>query len=245
MKRLPKWLRILLYALGGLVLTGFIAGLIAHESKPTGKTGPEAEALAQKMVASVNQAAWDTTGAISWNFGGRNDHLWDKARHFAQVSWGENRVLVDINKRTGVAYVNGEQVSGKKADKLVDKAWKAWVNDSFWLNPVVKAFDGGTSRSIVDLKDGQKGLMVSYSSGGATPGDSYLWILDEQCRPVAWKMWVKIIPIGGVRVPWENWTTLPTGAIVAQSHGILELSNIKAATSLKELVQGDPFSPLL
>ncbi|MEM7371258.1 MAG: hypothetical protein AAF587_21765 [Bacteroidota bacterium] len=244
MKKLPKWLRILLYAAGSLLLIGFIAGLIAHESRPTGQSGPEADVLANKMMAAVNKAAWDSTGAISWNFGGRNDHLWDKKRHLARVKWGENEVYVDINKRTGVALIKGERVEGKKADKLVDKAWKAWVNDAFWLNPVVKAFDGGTSRSIVKGSDGKNGLLVSYGSGGATPGDAYLWILDEQCRPVAWKMWVKIIPIGGIRVPWEGWTSLPTGAMVAQSHGILQLTNIQAAGSLEELVGEDPFSIL-
>ena len=224
---------------------GCIVGLLAHESRPEAQSGPEAEALGKKMLTSVNVEAWDSTAAISWNFGGRNTHLWDRERHFSRVSWGKKEVLVDLSKRTGVAYVDGQQVYGKKADKLVDKAWKAWVNDSFWLNPVVKAFDEGTSRGIVEMKDGNKGLMISYSSGGATPGDAYLWILDEACRPIAWKMWVSIIPVGGIRVPWQNWKTLSTGAVVSQDHGFLQLTDIKASTSLESLTGNDPFLPLL
>lgn len=245
MKKLPKWLKIILGGFLGLILIGVIAGMIFSESLPEGQSGPEADALAQKMMTAVNHAAWDTTGAISWNFAGANQHLWDRERHFAQVVFGENKVLVDLSKRTGVAYVKGEQVHGSEADKLVDKAWKSWVNDSFWLNPVVKAFDDGTSRLIVPQADGSNGLMISYASGGATPGDSYLWLLDEEARPTAWKMWVQIIPIGGLEVPWKGWSTLSTGAMVAQDHGFLQLTDIKAAATLEELVSTDPFAVLL
>lgn len=245
MKKLPKWLKIVLGGFLGLLLLGFIAVQIASESLPEGQSGPEADALAKEMMNAVNKAAWDTTGAISWNFAGSNQHLWDRERHFAQVVFDKNRVLVDLSKRTGVAYVDGEQVHGSKADKLVDKAWKSWVNDSFWLNPVVKAFDDGTSRIIVPQEDGRQALMISYASGGATPGDSYLWLLDDNARPTAWKMWVQIIPIGGLEVPWQGWTTLSTGAVVAKDHGFLQLTDIKAAASLEELVSTDPFTELL
>ena len=33
--------------------------------------------------------------------------------------------------------------------------------------------------------------------GGVTPGDTYLWILDDSGRPVAWRVWVKILHIPG------------------------------------------------
>jgi hypothetical protein len=89
--------------------------------------------------------------------------------------------------------------------------------------------------------------MVSYSSGGVTPGDSYLWILDENNRPVAWKMWVKIIPIGGVRSSWADWVQLPTGAWVATSHKTAfltsKITNLEAGMSLTDLgMDKDPFA---
>lgn len=245
------WLKWLLGIVVVLVLGVVILAVAFNEPLPKGETGPEAEQLAQKMVAAVNKAAWDTTGAVSWVFNGtsRHEHLWDKKRHLARVCWPDHEVLVDINQRTGLAYVKGELQEGKDAAKLVDKAWKFWVNDAFWLNPVVKAFDEGTSRQLVQMEDGKTGLMIRYESGGATPGDSYLWELDENGRPLAWKMWVQIIPVGGIRLTWEGWQQLSTGAWVATSHksgGMnLQLEEVKGAATLAELVPGaDPFAGL-
>jgi hypothetical protein len=31
------------------------------------------------------------------------------------------------------------------------------------------------------MQDEKEALMVTYTSGGSTPGDSYVWILDELC----------------------------------------------------------------
>lgn len=211
----------------------------------------EADALAHAIEASVDTAAWSRTGAVSWGFGGRTEHLWDRQRHLDRVRWGDNEVLLDITKKTGRATVGGEPVHGAEADKLFEAAFAHWANDSFWLNPLAKLFDDGTTRSIVALEGGGEGLLLSYSSGGVTPGDSYLWILGEDGRPAAWKMWVSIIPIGGVETSWEGWTQLQTGAWVSATHHgamgfTLELTDIRGAATLAELTGGeDPFAPLL
>lgn len=240
-------LKIVGIIVGTLLTILVIAGLIMHETRPVGVVNSEADELARKMINAVDGVAWDTTEAVSWNFSDMNSHLWDKNRHFAQVKWGDHVVLVNINERTGVARTNGQVVLGDAGDKLVQKAWYKWANDSFWLNPVTKAFDNGTERSIVELENGEKALMVTYTSGGATPGDSYLWILDENGLPVSWKMWVKIIPVGGFESSWENWIRISTGAQIATLHAGLLTLNIKEVKGgkLSELVQGgDPFQEL-
>ena len=96
-------------------------------------------------------------------------------------------------------------LEGKEKEKAIQTAWSLFANDSFWLVAPYKIRDSGTSRKVIILENGEKGLLVTYSSGGVTPGDSYLWILDEDGRPKSWKMWVKIIPVGGLEFTWENW----------------------------------------
>ena len=92
--------------------------------------------------------------------------------------------------------------------------------------------------------------MVSYASGGLTPGDAYVWIVGPDGRPRSWKMWVSIIPIGGVEVSWDGWRELATGAWISTAHhgplGLtLELGDVRGAETLEALVDGpDPFSPL-
>jgi len=244
-----KWLKRLGVFI--LVLILILAGLffINNESKPEGQTGTEADALANKMLAAIDKPAWDSTTYIQWTFKGMHSFLWDKQRHFVKVSWDDQEVLLDTKKVDGIAFLKGEKQKGEEAAKMIQDAWGYFCNDSFWLNAPAKAFDIGTERSIVKMEDGKQGLMVSYSSGGVTPGDTYLWILDENGLPTSWQMWVKIIPMGGMEFSWEQWKTLSTGAKIATFHKSsilnLDISNLKAATNFESMgLNEDPFTSL-
>lgn len=234
-----------------LIVGLFVAGWIISEPLPEGKSGPEAEALAKKMQAATNQAAWDTTHLISWDFADRHQLLWDRQRKLVQVKWSENKVILNTqNHLEGIAWEAGKQLSEEDAKEKLNDAWSYFCNDSFWLNAPGKVFDPGTSRKIVELEDGSQALMISYSSGGVTPGDSYLWILDENGLPVKWKMWVSILPIGGLESTWDKWQQLPTGAKVATAHKIgwyeSTLTNIKVGNDWPEMgLNEDPFAPML
>jgi hypothetical protein len=246
MRRVLRVLGVILVVL----VVAFVVLVLALRHAPTPTTpGPEAEALAHEMVRAVDGDAWSRTGAVRWNVQGRQ-HLWDRQRSLARVEWRGNRVLLDVNSQKGRAWRNGAEVAdGPDKDKLLHTAYSLWINDSFWLNPVVKVFDDGTSRSRGTV-DGKRAVLVSYASGGLTPGDKYLWILDDQARPVAWRIWVKIIPVGGPQFTWEGWTKLPTGAWVATSHKILgidavHLRDLAAGATLHDIEPDDPFAPIL
>lgn len=244
MKKLLKGLLILVSLVVAALIVLYV---IYNEARPTGKEGPAADQLARQMIQSVNGDDWERTGAVSWTFRNPHYHVWDKERHLAKVSWEKNEVIIDINGRKGIILTNSDGMSTLDKAELCETAWKFWVNDSFWLNPVTKAFDSGTSRSVVELEDGGEGLMVSYSTGGATPGDAYLWILDENYRPISWKMWVSIIPIGGVSFSWEDWIKTETGAWIATQHqGLINvpITEVKTALTLEELIGKDIFQPL-
>lgn len=247
-ERMKKFFKGLVLVVALLIAVAVALFVLYDEPLPTGKEGPDADALARRMIASVNGDAWQQTGAVSWTFRGPHYHLWDKQRHLAKVAWEGHVVLLDIDKRIGFIQSDTEGLSTLDKAELCETAWKCWVNDAFWLNPVTKAFDGGTRRSIVPLEDGKEGLMVSYTSGGATPGDAYLWLLDEDFRPAAWKMWVSIIPVGGVEFTWEDWIKTETGAWIATSHeGLISvpIKEVRTASTLNELTGGDIFEPLL
>lgn len=236
MKKVFKIIGVILLLLIVLLTAAFFK---YNEKMPVGVKSEKAEALAQKMLQAVNKTAWDSTAFIRWTSRGGNTILWDKTRNLAQVEWKNNKILLNVQKMSGKAYENQTEVTdAKKAQELVQKAYKIFVNDAFWLNPVVKVFDEGTERSIVTLPDNTEGLLVSYKSGGVTPGDSYLWLVDANGVPTAWKLWVQILPIGGIEFTWEDWMTLPSGAKISTMHKIkstdlsLPQTNIKSAASL-------------
>ncbi len=248
MKRVFKIIGYLLLALIGL---GAVAYFKYNEKRPTGIKGEKAEALAHKMMQAVNKSAWDSTHFVTWTSRGGNTLLWDKTRNFVQVEWKNMKVLLNVNTQTGKVWENQAEVTDpKKVAEWAQKAYKIFINDAFWLNPIVKFYDDGVERSIVTLADGREGLLVSYTTGGVTPGDAYLWLSDANGMPTAWQLWVSVIPIGGLEFSWENWVTLTTGAKVSTMHKtksgmeITEL-NVKAAANLTDLgVKNDLFSVL-
>lgn len=247
-KRLSK---VFLGLIGLMVLGIAIFIGVNSERRPTVVPSSEADVLAKTMLEAIHKDAWDSTTFVSWTFSGYHHYLWDKKRDFVQVTWKNNKVLLNTQQITGEAWKSDEIVAGKEAEKLVQRAWNYFCNDAFWLNAPSKVFDPGTTRSLVTLKDGRKGLMVHYASGGVTPGDSYVWLLDENHRPVAWKMWVKILPIRGLEASWDNWTTTPTDAYISTNHTILgkkvpTITNLQCSNDLIAIGYAeDPFLPLL
>lgn len=231
MKKVLKYIGLFILI---LLIGGFITVKVMSEPLPQGKKGAEAEALADTVLLAINDPALDTTQWLTWTFIGGHHYVWNQTTNTAKISWGDNTVIMQLDEQSGRAIVNGTEVEGAKKDKLLQTAWSYWCNDSFWLMAPNKVKDPGTVRSLVDVSEefpGKKGLLVSYESGGVTPGDAYLWIIDEQNMPIGYKMWVGILPLKGVYVSWDDWLELPTGAKLASSHDAnfasFGLSNIK------------------
>ncbi|MEO1259194.1 MAG: hypothetical protein AAFZ15_10375 [Bacteroidota bacterium] len=248
---MKKILKVLGFLILIIVVGLFVLWLVNNESEPVGEKGPAADQMAEKMMAAVNKTAWDSTRYIQWTFAnGNHDYFWDKERNLVKVNWKQNEVLLNTKKVDGKAWQQGVEIRNGDRNELIQTAWSFFCNDSYWLNPMVKAFDPGTERSIVKLEDGREGLKVQYTSGGVTPGDSYVWILDENGRPNAWKMWVKIIPLGGIENSWDGWQTLSTGAEISTQHTFFGkpldfLTNVKAGMNLSDFGLGeDPFSEI-
>lgn len=222
---MKKTLRIVSIIFLSLIVILFIVFLILDEKLLEGQQGPEADIMAEQMMAALNKEAWDNTTQVSWTFKGIHHYEWDRVEHVVKVSWDDHEVLLRPDTKTGV--VSGNQaLTDQETEDLITKAWDFFNNDSFWLCAPFKVFDPGTERSIVILKDGRKGLKVTYTSGGTTPGDSYVWILGDDYKPIAIKMWVSILPIGGMKFTWENYLTLSSGAMIAQDHWLYGNVNI-------------------
>ena len=221
-----------------LVLAGL--GWYFNEPQPVGKNSAEADSLANKMLKAIGNNAWQQTALVQWSYAGGHDFVWDKKRNLVSVSWQDTRVLLNLNDwPKGQAFVGNVLQTGEQVDVLRGKAWSFFCNDSFWLIAPSKILDQDTERGLVLQADGSNALLVSYKSGGVTPGDSYLWFLDRNGLPTHYKMWVSIIPIGGVAATWEDWQTLSSGALIATKHKLglinLKVENLKAGNTIQDL----------
>ncbi len=233
------------YVMGALILVLLVIILVIriayHEPRPQINDGQNAEELAQRMLQAVNKEAWDTLAYIGWSFRDQHHYVWDRVKNDALVKWDDYEVHLDPDEIQGIAYKRGQLLEGSKLSKAIQTAWNYWCNDMFWLAAPFKIRDPGTSLKIAEDEDGKTGLLVTYESGGVTPGDSYLWFLDESGLPSGYKMWVKIIPIGGVYTSWEKWQTITGGAKVSSFHQgnigalKLEITNIRGGNTWNEL----------
>lgn len=232
-----------------LILIISIAAFLYFSSKPlpVGQEGIKAEELTDKIQTAINQKAWDTTTVVSFTFRGNHHYLWDKKRNLVQVEWDAKKVLYNNQTLEGLAYENNIKLSDSQKTDAIKKANDYFNNDSFWLIAPFKLRDAGTNRSIV-MQDNEEALMVTYASGGSTPGDSYVWLVDENYVPKAWRMWVSIIPVGGLETSWEEWQTFANGLKIATIHkGLLDLKleNVQIGQSIQEINNGvDPFTEL-
>ncbi len=249
-----RWLgRVILIALTIAILMSGCTYLFVHETAPSGQSPSKADQKAHTLLEAINYKAWDSTAYIRWTFTGGHHYIWDKKRNWIEIQWENNRVLLRLNEGPrGVAFTQGEPdpiQDSAKAQQKINTAWSYFCNDEFWLNGPAKIFDPGTKRSIVPQDNQRDGLLVHYTQGGVTPGDKYMWIQDSTGKPKKCKMWVSIIPIGGVTATWEEWQQLSTGAWIASQHQMLfftiNITNLKGGMELTDVTERpDVFQPL-
>ena len=234
-----KIIKILLYIIVGTVLLLFGAYFFFNEKLPAGENQAKADTLATKMQTALNKPAWDSTNVVSWSFKGMHSYVWDKKNEMVQISWADNIVLLNLKEwNKGKAFKNSEEITDAQLDVLRGQAWGFFCNDSFWLIAPFKVFDAGVTRNIVKTGDSEA-LLVNYADGGVTPGDSYLWFLDKSGIPTKYKLWVKIIPIGGVEATWGKWEKTQTGVNIATEHQLgpltLTMDDVKMGYSLADI----------
>lgn len=203
-----------------------------NEELPTGIQSEQADALAYKMLDALDYEAYKATQHIEWTFKKRHHYEWDKVNNTCNVYWRENKVVLDLNDTSkSKVYIHNFKNESEMAQELIDKAITYFNNDSFWLVAPYKVFDTGVERRLVKTDDNKEALLVTYTSGGSTPGDSYLWLLNDEGKPTAFKMWTSILPIDGLEASWNDWTTTESGAQLPTFHKLLflglEINDVK------------------
>ena len=116
----------------------------------------------------------------------RNSHLWDRTTGDYRLEYmqGEDSsyvVLFNINSQEGQVYLNGTQVadSTDHANRL-SRAYRSFVNDTYWLLAPVKMLDPGVTRTYeADSSDANiQVVKLTFEGVGLTPGDQYWMYLN-------------------------------------------------------------------
>ena len=222
-----------------LIIVGAIFYVVNDKPLPTGMKGEKAEALATKMMHALNYEAYNNAEVLEWSFRGNNFYKWNKTENLVEVSWGQNKVLLNTKEpEKSVVYVSNTKTENQQ---LIQKATEYFNNDSFLVVAPFKIFDVGVERRIVKHNN-KNALLITYTTGGSTPGDSYLWILNDDGFPTSFKMWTDLIPIGGVEASWSDWKKTEAGFQLPTKHSIslfgmeLNMGDVKASSPKADML---------
>lgn len=207
-----------------------------NEDLPDGIQVNEADVLATRMLNTLNHDAYKATDYIEFTFKKRHHFKWNKTENKCQVYWKNIMVDLDLsNHDNSEVFISEAPYNGEDLHDYIHTAEGYFNNDTFWLVAPYKVFDTGVERRLVKTKAGKNALLVTYTSGGSTPGDSYLWHFDNTGKPKSFQMWVDILPIDGLEASWSDWTTTSTDAQLPTFHKLLflglEIEDIKTSKS--------------
>jgi hypothetical protein len=219
---------------------------------------PTPEQLAQEVMQALGgKEAWDNTRFLRFTFAGRRTHWWDKhtGRHRIEGQTQDGKkflVLENVNTKEGQVWIDGQKAEGDQAKEFLERAYGAWINDTYWLIMPYKLQDPGVNLSYVgeETIDGKKydKLLLSFQGVGLTPGDRYwayinhdthlmdrwayvLESMEKGAEPTAWR--------------WEGWQKygnimLAPKRVQVGGDRTLELGDIAVPDTLPDSVFTSP-----
>lgn len=224
----------------------------AEESSAQGAADPAAAALAARVLEALGgEAAWNDARFLRFGFAGRRQHAWDRAtgqhRVEGQNEEGETYVVVhDLDTRQGRAWVAGEEVTGEPAAELLENAYGAWVNDTYWLLMPYKLRDPGVTLAHAGTREvdgtAYEVLHLSFAGVGLTPGDQYwAYVHPESGQMDYWAFRLESMPADAEPVLWRwaDWQThagirLASRREQVGGDRVLELSPIEVSREVPE-----------
>lgn len=195
---------VVFFTLPSILFFSFIY-LKYNEPIPAAKYDNNTQLMVDSIKSFINYDQYIHTDYLSWTFKKRHHFKWYKNKGLCEVYWENIKVKLELNNQeNSLVYINEKLIDVSQYEPYIEKAVKLFNNDSFWLLAPFKLEDEGTIHRTT-LIDNKKALMVTYTKGGTTPGDTYVWLFDEKGNPKSFKMWVDLIPIGGLEATWNDW----------------------------------------
>ena len=212
-----------------------------------------ADSVAARVLDAMGgREAWDSLRYLSFDFATdrdgervvRRSHLWDRHTGDYRVEWpagGDTTitVLFNVDTREGTAYANGTPLEGEAADEALTRAYRSFINDTYWLLMPVKLFDPGVTRTY-DAEESDEDtdvIRITFDDVGLTPGDTYWVYVDRETGMVEqWAMVLQGNPDAEPRV--NEWTEYerfeaPGGAVMisTRKNGLLT-DNVETPASV-------------
>jgi hypothetical protein len=219
------------------------------------------------MTALGGQDAWNDTRYIAFSFGTERDgkfqgrrHLWDKwsGRYRLEGTTREGDpfvVLMNVNSKDGSAWLEGRKLEGDELKQQLERAYGAWVNDTYWLLMPYKLRDPGVTLAYAgeDTMDGvpYEKIQLSFDNVGLTPKDKYwVWVNRNTGLVDRWDYVLKGEDVPPTTWRWSGWTRhgkimlAPDRINVGPEGRKLLLPGIRVMETVPDAVFSDPEAKL-
>jgi hypothetical protein len=217
---------------GLVVLMLFVSMGVARAYPPAkgfneaGSDGQAIKVADEVMDAMGGWKNWNKTRYVTWRFFGGRLHVWDKWTGNIRFEQGDLTVLMNINNKEGKVYRGGVvEADADSTKKYLNRGYRSWVNDSYWLVMPYKLKDSGVTLKYGEgeLTNGRPAhvLTLTFEGVGVTPQNKYDVYVDKETHMVAeWAHYRKADDSEPrFRSPWENWTNYGK-IMIADGHGM-------------------------
>lgn len=259
---------VLLILLTGCVdSTGDQAGIAPADTIHLESRADSAAMKAYDALGGPN--AWASVPYLRFDFASGDEtsrtvhasHLWDRTTgdYRVEMQAGEDSTYValfNVNTRDGDVYLDGQAVDESTEQEMLERAYRRFINDSYWLLMPVKMMDPGVTRTYLpDSSTAEMDVLrLSFDDVGLTPGDQYWVYIDNNTGRVdKWAFHLQNHPPDHVPTPiqWRGYKSIetPTGSIEVSERKIRNGSitytdNVDVPESPPEGAFSDP-NPIL
>ncbi|MBC5994879.1 hypothetical protein [Pontibacter cellulosilyticus] len=143
----------------------------------------KAKSIADRVMKNMGgEKAWNDTRYLAWTFNNQYQ-VWDK--HQNRFRWEKDSLVavIDTQTKDGKVYVAGQELQNpEEKQKLLERAYALWINNSYWLVMPFKLQDPGVTLKYIGEEatmDGAKAdvLEMTFENVGLTPQNKYkLWV---------------------------------------------------------------------
>lgn len=248
-----------------MILASFIAVTFVATGSAASKGDDKAQAIAQNMLQAMGgQDAWNKVHFVRYDFRvnvngntvADRAHLWDKQtghyRYEDKTKDGKARVvLFNMGNQQGEAYVDGKKLDGTAGSDAVKDAYKAFINDMYWLAMPWKWMDAGVHLRYLGPRARKSRnfdvVELSFDHVGLTPGDHYqAYVSPRSSMMEHWEYTLE----SGQKGSWD-WEYTTTGGVkLAKTHrsedgkSEINMGDVRVLDTVDAAYFTDPAKPL-
>ena len=161
------------------------------------------------------QKNWDEVHCLRWDFFGRRTLYWDKWTGDVRIEIPSQKLLILTNlstKKGSVYRDNHELMQEDSIAYFMERGYKIWANDSYWLIMPFKLRDQGVKLVYLGTANDASGipclkLELTFDNVGVTPDNKYhVYVNPKSYLVTQWDYFEKYTDENpSISNPWDNY----------------------------------------